>query len=89
MIIPFSLVCVSSVNDVGIHLIKEIHDLKNEELKGHIDEVRWPGGLMMGIDIVPPVREVIEKCAKEGLLIIRYTLFSFLVLFTLTYSHSC
>ena len=58
------------VQMAGKKLIETVWELKTGELKEHIGEVRWPGGLMMGIDIIPPVREVIERCAQEGLLII-------------------
>ncbi len=58
------------VQSVGTYLIKEIYETQMKELPHHIGEVRWPGGLMMGIDVIPPVRDVIERCAQEGLLII-------------------
>lgn len=57
---------LSNTNKMGGYLVERLNELKNK--KPVIKEIRGKG-LMIGMELTIPGKEIVEKCFKEGLMI--------------------
>jgi predicted acetylornithine/succinylornithine family transaminase len=58
------------VTEVGWYMLSTFALMMRDDVPDKIKGIRYPSGLMLALQLNVPVRDVIEECAKEGLLVI-------------------